>query len=489
MKHKEQKMKREIETLSSSKESLESKINEFENLIEKKEHVLRRETDEKHGIRQEMINLQEDFIRVTEMMRNTSIKQIEFDQKEMNRILETENEKLKQEIEKLGELNLTLEKRLWSAKEKEECLALQICSLNQKSAETEKLLRNYTAMEKVVHERNESDLMELNFEGFPNADICDTSRKESGPFEDRRNQLGQTDNPSLRFPRKRTNMGVIIDHTHKVSFPDVNQDKELNFQSLPKLEESQSLMYPHISTILKSRNKEVTIDSVYSEFVYVCSDKIKVLRFLVLEKGTVFLYRNNHSVKCESEFPIQSITSIVVSKEFPHVLEVTFQKEKDKVESVVIENYSNGHFFEFLGMNYDFDFTCKRVGNIQSVDSSQFRNALCCMYKTVKRAGFLEQTQPNNSWGSWQVVFVIRLENVITIFQVPEKFYYDKFDAYRKTIQLIRLENYNVFANGSKIGYKKENTFYLKIRNENRDLIFSSGSEKSKDEWIQNLST
>ena len=119
---------------------------------------------------------------------------------------------------------------------------------------------------------------------------------------------------------------------------------------------------------------------------------------------------------------------------------------------------------------------------------SMFKSAICNIYKAVKKAGFLEQTQPENSWGNWNMVFVIRLENVVTIFQVPEKFWYDKFDLYRKNPQLIRLENYNVFNNGSKIGYKKENLFYVKIRNENRDLIFSSASAMQKNQWGQAFS-
>ena len=309
--------------------------------------------------------------------------------------------KFQNEVEKLKEMNQLLENKVFLAKKKEDGLCIQIAQLTQKSIEMENMIKNHARVSQFqAPDRFDSENMELNLEQYSCLMQDVESRKNSTLAEDKKgisielnpaNDLREKKRLSVSFTQK-TN-------SPKLKFPDLDLQEKPKF-NFAKLEENQSIMYPQISVILHHKdNFETPFLNVYSEYVYVCSDKFKILKLLVVENRTIMIFKNKQTRKSEKDILISSINKIVVSRDHPQIFEVFFKNEKGVFESILFENYAYEAFFDFIKQNQDFDSSCQKIGEIMFTTGSMFKSAICNIYKAVKKAGFLEQTQPENSWG------------------------------------------------------------------------------------------
>lgn len=477
---------KQISDLEKQNNAFFSRIVDFEETLNRKDTDLHRMSVVKQDLANHVSSLQNNFERYTELVRETSI----YSETEKAKCLEIEMQQLQTESAKLRGNNDRMQNKIAMFEEKEADAKMQILVLNQQVTQLERLLNNINKMQEQNIAKTDGDNLELNMDQYSRLIYEAGSRKESAMSEFKKFSMrfGEEEMEELmRDKLRRDEEGDSSNETQMLAFPNFEIDK--NQSKPPKLEETLSVMYPQISTILKKKDsEEIRKRNVYAEFVYICFESYKISRIVLVENKRMLIFKNRQTKKPEREINLASVIRVVTSKSFPQIFEIVFQNNEKEEESLVFENYSADLFFEFISTNHGFDLSCKKNGDVRLASQTQFKNALCNIYKNPQKAGFLEQMDAGNSWGTWKPVFVVRLENIICIFQISEKYFYDKFDVYRKNAQLIRMEHYNVFNNGRSTGYIKENLFYVKIRNENRDLIFSSASKEEKKAWIQALS-
>lgn len=445
----------------------------------------------KKELSENLSSLQNNFEKYTELVRETNVFVESEKESEKNNKMTQEMDTLKKDLLKMREKTKSLEEENTFLHQKELNFKSQISTLSQQVDELERLLLNVNSAEKNTKiERLNSENLELNMDLYGRLFTEGESRKESclhdkglSRFHDEQNDVDFE-----HTPRKRSSFRDQF-ISEKIEFPSVGLNVEKPKIKNYMFEESVSVMYPQISFILKKKESfENPKSKIYADYVYVCFDKYKLSRLLVVENKKLFLFKNRTNRKPELEILMNNITGIHVSKQYSQIFELIYKNEKKNEEKLIFENYSSASLFDFINDNQDFDVSRKKLVDIAICLNDSFKNAICNVYKTVKKANFLEQLDVTTSWGNWNLVFVIRVENVIAVFPVQEKYVYEKYEVYRKSAHLIRMDNYNVFNNGRNTGYKKENLFYVKIRNENRDLIFSTASAEEKRTWIQNLS-
>lgn len=466
-----------------------NKISEYEDILHHKQSALDDLSSAKHELTLDLSTLQNNFERYTELVRETSVYVETEKESEKIKALNGEIDSLKKQVSRINERNKTLEEEVLYLNQREVNFKSEITVLNQQASELERLLNTISqSNKKEKTERICSDNLDLNFDHYNSRLFTELeSRKESNLFDNQASNKIQIDEEEHYIENNdKLSMRKESFIKERVEFPTIEKVKpKPNYM----FEESVSVMYPQISMILKKKESfEYPTQRLYAEFVYICYDKYKMSRLLVAENKKLFIFKNRTTRKPELEIALESVTSIIVSKELTQVYEITYKNAKAVEEKLVLENYTSTSFFEFISDNQNFDVSRKKFGDVVLASKDYFKNAICNIYRSVKKAGFLEQLDVGNSWGNWNLAFLIRLDNVVTIFPAPEKFFYDKFEGYRKNAQLIRMDNYNVFNNGKNTGYKKENLFYVKIRNENRDLILSSASVDEKRSWIHGLS-
>ena len=484
----EETLKQEIRSLETQNSGLVKTINEFEEHLSRKQSDLELMSTTKDNLNEHVSSLQKNLDRYSELVRETSICGINKKESETVSLLENQVKELKNQISKLQKNNNQLEDKLNVFRDEEVVLQSKVAMLSQQTLQFERILSNINkgpnSMQLLI---TESDQMDLNLDKYGGS-MCELqSRRISSNSVHKKEGFSKAD---IEFEEMRRQL--IQEHEESkreksLAFPEpcksFGSERELN------LEECCTEIYPQISLILNNKeNEETESNSVYAEFVYICQEKLKLARFLVVENGKIVIYKNRSVQKPERQICLRDISSVVLSIDNHNIFELLIENTSTKKESLIFENYSTEAFLDFINKQTEFNKNIQRKGEIFLTTISQFKNAICNVYKSVKKAGFLELLDPENSWGNWKWVFVIRLENVITVSPVLEKYHYDNFEGYRKNAQLILLDNYNVFKNGRKTGYLKENLFYVKIRNENRNLIFSSASIGEKKAWIKALS-
>lgn len=461
-------------------------IAQCEDLIQRKETDLEQLSDSKKEMKRHLTSLQENLDRYSELVRETRlVAEVQREEDKKENFL-GQLKKVQAEAERLRNKNADLEAQLANSQQREATQKTQMSFLTQQIQQLERLLYNMEKGPSMQTITAEPDQLELNMDDIK---MDSESRKgsiQSNNYVQTRNVDFDTDDLVLTLRAKRSihfnNIGG-----EKLEFPIPEPLNERTIPKVRRLEETQSIMYPQISFILDQNNVTVSAPKLYAEFVYVCSEKVKVSRILVVEDHQVFIYKNRMTRKPERSFHVAEIGCVTVSRDIDCIMQIDFRSEVSGT-SLVIENYSTELFLDFLCTHQGFDASRRKIGQVPLSLNNSFKNAVCNIYRNVRKAGFLEQMDAGNSLASWSVVFVVRLENVLTIFPAPEKIIYDKFYEFRRGVQLIRMDNYNVFNNGRDTGYKKDNMFYVKVRNEGRDLIFSGASPDEKRTWITALS-
>ena len=217
--------------------------------------------------------------------------------------------------------------------------------------------------------------------------------------------------------------------------------------------------------------------------VYICEEKAKTMRLLYINNDNVLIsnYKTKEPIYA---FSINKIAAINCSKSDSFLLGLTFfESTNDKVTTVILEAPNSRQIKRTIDSSYLFRSPTNFQAQLEIEKNEGFRNSALNYLPHIKKAGFLER-YVNTISRLWQLSFCVKIEGALLIFDIPTKFDYASYAKYKRRPRVYYLENYNVITDQLSIGITQPNSFALKIKNENVDLIFSSLEAPELDKWV-----
>lgn len=434
-------------------------------------------SESKKDLKQHLNSLQENYERYTVLIRETSLASIEQLESDKDLKVRSEIVQLQQDIKALHDKNAKLEAQVADLEVRDTNAKTKISILNHEIQELERLLFHFKKANDPFKNTQGDENLDLHIESYGLRDSV-SRKKSSMSFQNLQSLEANVYDSSPTIPLRTYN-----------EFPSPELPVERAPPRIVPLDEYQSIMLPKIALIIdqKEAHDMLNASQLYADHVYVCGDKSKMARVITVERYNIFIFKNRTAVKEERMIPLEKVTQITVSDVCGYVLQIDFQGTQSQ-ESLVLEIYSATSFIDFLCNHQGFDTSRKRCGKIALMAKDDFRNALCNIYDNSNKAGLIEQMDAYNSWSKWSLMFVVRIDNVLSMFAAPECYKYHQYGDYRRNVLLIRMENYNVMQEGQNTGLKKQHMFYIRFSNEKKDVIFSNVTLEKKRTWMKLLS-
>ena len=475
------KLKVQLRVQQQEAQSLEKRINEYESNIFEKQNYIENLSMQKSRLTTKLDDLQTHFENFTKSISEdqkilTDLKEresVKFASQEAN-ILTSENEKLYKE-------NVELRNELDNQKAYNAISEKQILSLQKHIEELEVLSRNFQRFDDKIRDPNEISVgnldMDLSLEHIPEVMSIHMSNKVSNLQE-----FVETRKVSYHVPNPYSiNINKQLETEAERETQPINTLKEIK----------SSLQIMTDMTMLITRrdpSPEIERRATYLEYVYQCFEGYKKLQILVFKNDTIYILHRDTSKKPLNEIKMLDVQEIVISRDNPHIIEISYQTSKSLIESIVLENPSNSQFLKVLDKSPNYNSDLKKKSETSLDHKPNFKNAYMNIFKDAKKSGFVI-CWVNTFFTDWNTVFLIHLKNVLIKVNAPDVFKYEDYKRNRKETTIYKLDDYNVIGNKQKIGLNKEFTFAVKIKNEEIDLVFAAPSLFEKNRWSEVLTS
>ena len=265
------------------------------------------------------------------------------------------------------------------------------------------------------------------------------------------------------------------------------------FNYVPKIDKTM-MKYDEMKSIMVNKKESSFLEeehemlrSNFQDYFYLCHQDHKILKVIVYKNNVIYILNQNSRNKPLFEIPILNIKQIIKSTGNPFLCQISFlDKLSEEKKDIVMEIPNAAEFFKVISNSFYFDKEILRKRPLNMESNTIFKNASLNLFPGCKKAMFLE-TWVNSMMYDWKVSFFIYVDDILLKFKTPSVFYYSDYNKIRHTISIYLLDSYNVIKDEQKIGLKRTNTFALKIKNENKDIIFSAMQAEEKNSWIQVL--
>jgi hypothetical protein len=452
-------------------------ISDYENRIFENQNYIENLSDQKSRLTSQIEFLESNFVDLSRSV--THDKQLMSDIKEQavidvfsqeKKLLTTENERLRQRVEKL---QIDLDNKVSYIQISDR----QITSLQKYIEEIEVFNQNIQKFEATLQpDTKELSLhnldLELSVECIP--DVFSSRISNESNLRD----IAVTRITNLEVP----NIPPATLGNH------LQMDNNKERIRVTNLDDFQNIMNLKVNENPKSQKKdnEVLSEATYKEYVYHCLNTSKIIRVISLINNKVCLYDKSTLKQSILEINLDYITDIVISRDNPCIIEISYKKSIEVTESLVIENPSADEFINRLLKLQSLRKWQKRIDKTSLDSKRNFKNAYVNFFRDANKTGFVEHWL-NSMFTTWSFAYLIQVNNVLIKRVVPEIFYYNDYKNIRKDLRIYRLDDYNLISNKQKIGLNKEFTFAIKIKNERQDLIFCAQSLSDKCKWIESL--
>jgi hypothetical protein len=475
------KVKLELRIQQQEAQSLEQRINEYESNIFEKQSYIENLAMQKSRLTTKLDDLQTHFENFTKSISEEQKIMTTMKERESVKISSMETITLTCENEKLVKENDDLREELEHQRAYNAISEKQIVSLQKHIEELEVLNRNFQRFDEKRNEPTEESVcnldMDLSLEHIPEVMSINMSNKVSNLQE-----LATTRRISYHLTNAESiNVNRYVDNEYEREPPIINTLKEIK---------SSMQIMTDMNMLIQRRDAspEISRRTSYLEYIYQCFDSYKKLQILVFKNDTIYILHRDTSKKPLLEIKMIDVEEIVISRDNPHIVEISYQTSKALNESVVLENPSNGQFLKMLEKSPNYNSDLKKKSETSLDHKPNFKNSYMNFFKDTKKCGFVI-CWVNTFFTDWNTVFLIHLKNVLVKVTAPDVFKYDDYKRNRKDSTIYKLDDYNVIGNKQKIGLNKEFTFAVKIKNEEIDLVFAAPSLHEKNRWSEVLTS
>ena len=412
-------------------------------------------------INEELVSEMEEKMRESQIKKDEEEEQIKNAQK---------TEELSQ---KLIEANSSLEK----SKIKEKSLEKQVKSLQLQMEELNIQLKQFKQNENGIdndQKITEPAMLEMSFDGQEGS------------------RLGSS---YLSIMKSRKESTIHKNHKKRYEMKNCNNFQIMQSNQRTKNHRMHSLRYEDMKSIILNKPEATFINyesetarSTFQDYCYLCKQDHKMLKVLVLKENNIYVLNQNSTNKPLYEIEILNIKQIIKSTGNPFVFQINFIDKKSEEKREIIIELPNAEEFFFILSNdtfFDRNVVKRRPLNIET--NSDFKNSALNIFPSCKKA-LIMNSWINSVFVDWRLDYIIFIDDILVSFKIPSVFHYKDYKKFRKQASFYLLESYNVIGDETKIGLKKPNTFALKIKNENRDMIFSAMQKEEKEDWIRTLS-
>lgn len=475
------KLKFELRVQKQESQSLEQRINEYESNIFEKQNYIENLSMQKSRLTTKLDDLQTHFENFTKSINEEQKILTSLKERESVKVSSMETIVLTSENEKLYKENTELKTELENQRAYNAISEKQILSLQKHIEELEVLSRNFQRFDEKMRDPKETSVcnldMDLSLEHIPEVMSIHMSNKVSNLQE-----LAETRRVSYQL------QNPFSININKQIEPEHEREPQL-LNTLKDVKSSMQIM-TDMTMLITRRDPSPEIERrvTYLEYIYQCFDTYKKLQILVFKNDTIYVLHRDTSKKPVHEIKMIDVEEIVISRDNPHIIEISYQTSKSIIESIILENPSNTQFLKLLEKSPNYNSDLKKKSETSLDHKSNFKNAYMNVFKDAKKSGFVI-CWVNTFFTDWNTMFLIHLKNVLIKVNAPDIFKYDDYKRNRKDMTVYKLDDYNVIGNKQKIGLNKEFTFAVKIKNEETDLVFAAPSLFEKNRWSEVLTS
>ena len=256
--------------------------------------------------------------------------------------------------------------------------------------------------------------------------------------------------------------------SHKKQTP-----SKLNDDVLKILEQNSNIF------ILKERGLRKSEAKTF--MFYHCRKQDKVLRKVTLFDGKLFIFKIKKT-KPVLVIPILNIRKVFTSQNDEFLVQIFYVDSEGSPNTFLMEIPRSKIFLSILKEIPFFNNNIFCLDLLEIESDMKFRNVSINLFKSAKGCSMVNYWV-NSFFKDWVIYFTFFIDEILVKFECPDKISYEQQLNDFAKLEIHRLDDYNVITDNNKIGLVGENLMGIKIRNENKDLVFEINTFEEKMAW------